>query len=332
MIKKYKEIIIAGAIGDAFGYFVEFDRWNTIIQKYGENGIQFHLLPNNDWHISDDTQMTFFCLQSIIKYINNDKHDLNEINKEIYHSYLDWLKTQLSKYNSLNNYSDLLSFEELYYKEAPGATCITALNSKRMGSIDKIINDSKGCGGIMRVAPCAFLNISIADVFKLGCFQASITHSHPNGYLSAGFFAGLLKALLENNSFEKSIELNINILKTYKKHEDILIYIHKVLSLIKNEDIIEHDILNNFIGEGWVGEEALGIAMYAMKKGKNFSHVLDIATNHNGDSDSTASLAAQLYISQNPLPIEFSNFINNFKTKKVFNYLFKELDRFIILP
>ena len=51
------------------------------------------------------------------------------------------------------------------------------------------------------------------------------------------------------------------------------------------------------IGEGWIGESALGLAIYAFKNGKSFEHTVVIATNHRGDSDSTASLDAQLYCS-----------------------------------
>ena len=53
--------------------------------------------------------------------------------------------------------------------------------------------------------------------------------------------------------------------------------------------------MTDIIGEGWTGETALGLAVYALKKGKSFEHCLIISTNHRGDSDSTASMAAQLY-------------------------------------
>ena len=49
------------------------------------------------------------------------------------------------------------------------------------------------------------------------------------------------------------------------------------------------------LGEGWVGEEALSVALYAALTGKSFPEVLAIGANHDGDSDSTASIAGQLY-------------------------------------
>ena len=48
------------------------------------------------------------------------------------------------------------------------------------------------------------------------------------------------------------------------------------------------------LGGGWVAEEALAIGLYAAIKGKNVVESLEIAINHSGDSDSTASIAGQL--------------------------------------
>jgi ADP-ribosylglycohydrolase len=49
------------------------------------------------------------------------------------------------------------------------------------------------------------------------------------------------------------------------------------------------------LGEGWVGEEALAIGLYAALVGGSFTETLAIAANHDGDSDSTASIAGQLF-------------------------------------
>ena len=45
------------------------------------------------------------------------------------------------------------------------------------------------------------------------------------------------------------------------------------------------------IGQGWVGEEALAIALYAVLVAGDFADAIRIAANHDGDSDSTASIA-----------------------------------------
>ena len=49
------------------------------------------------------------------------------------------------------------------------------------------------------------------------------------------------------------------------------------------------------LGKGWVGEEALAIAWYSVLVATDFADAVRIAANHDGDSDSTASIAGQIY-------------------------------------
>lgn len=45
------------------------------------------------------------------------------------------------------------------------------------------------------------------------------------------------------------------------------------------------------LGEGWIAEEALSIALYACLCARDFEDGLTIAVTHSGDSDSTAAIA-----------------------------------------
>jgi ADP-ribosylglycohydrolase len=49
------------------------------------------------------------------------------------------------------------------------------------------------------------------------------------------------------------------------------------------------------LGEGWVGEEALAVGWYAAVTAGSLAECIALAANHDGDSDSTASIAGQLY-------------------------------------
>jgi len=49
------------------------------------------------------------------------------------------------------------------------------------------------------------------------------------------------------------------------------------------------------LGEGWVGEEALSVGLYAAVVARSFAECIELAANHDGDSDSTASIAGQLW-------------------------------------
>ena len=157
-LDKFRGCLIGGAAGDALGYTIEFWDENFIFSKYGKNGItEYHLHNGKAW-VSDDTQMTMFtangllfgttrgCLRGIIgpypSYIAN--------------SYRDWYKTQIESYAHCNRKfitNWLMNVSEMFADRGPGITCMTSIDAGCYGTIEKPINDSKGCGGVMRVAP-----------------------------------------------------------------------------------------------------------------------------------------------------------------------------------
>ncbi|GAA3899159.1 hypothetical protein GCM10022228_07080 [Halomonas cibimaris] len=48
------------------------------------------------------------------------------------------------------------------------------------------------------------------------------------------------------------------------------------------------------LGEGWVAEEALAIAVYCARVAEDLRHGVILAVNHDGDSDSTGAMAGNL--------------------------------------
>ena len=59
--------LMAGAIGDALGYEVEFMDYPSIQKQYGSEGIRNLVLHGGKAHISDDTQMTLFTNDAMIR-------------------------------------------------------------------------------------------------------------------------------------------------------------------------------------------------------------------------------------------------------------------------
>ena len=123
------------------------------------------------------------------------------------HAYSRWLHTQgepvkttVSAHRGEGFQLDgwLIQVQQLFARRAPGNTCLSALRSGRFGSVEDPLNDSKGCGGVMRAAPAGLMAAGWGDggdSFRRGCEIAALTHGHPSGYLAAGFLALAIERL-----------------------------------------------------------------------------------------------------------------------------------------
>ena len=205
--------IYGGAVGDALGYPVEFLDEETIFTKYGPEGITcFKKSPyTGKALISDDTQMSLFTANGLLFGDTRGVVHGTQWNPSMYvaRAYQDWLKTQVSTMREVNRhkryteegcFSWLLDVPELYSRRAPGNTCLSALmeRHKHCNYIEEKLNHSKGCGGIMRVAPIA-VDYELDDIKRLdleGAQLAAITHGHSLGYMPAAVLVHILNRIV----------------------------------------------------------------------------------------------------------------------------------------
>ena len=258
LLNTFQGCIIGGAAGDALGYPVEFMTYKEIIKEYGSSGIR--------------------------------KFDLSALRSQ--------------NHNSKN---------PPYTNEVP--------------TMDKPCNDSKGCGGVMRVAPLGLMLSSNHWIGGDGAMvtagqAAAITHGHPLGYLPAAFLGELIHRITYR--MDGSAPLLLIIKRTleaidkkfhsteYLSEFDTIIQKAIALAETENEKLKEsadteeydeltarsriNDVINiHAIGGGWVGEEALAIAIYCViRYPEDFQEALRISVNHSGDSDSTGSITGNI--------------------------------------
>lgn len=316
--EKKRDILLAGAIGDAVGYVVEFTKLSQIQKTYGPNGLTLDLIhPDAPLTVSDDTQMTLFTLEALhtLPY----EADTRDIEWTFYTSFMQWLYTQHNPAGKELT-SPLARFSSMQVQRAPGMTCLGALNKKLPRP--NPINESKGCGGIMRAAPCGFL-ASQDSAIAYGVWQARVTHGHPSGYLSAGYFAGLIWCIENGLSLDHAIvSCNKDIAK-FNGSDETLDIVHRAQQTAKRSTGDFYSDVR-YLGEGWTGEEALAIAIYAVYVAKNFEHLIQISINHDGDSDSTGSLAAQLWASLYGLPRQYRDWEKRLDIADAFEFALDE--------
>lgn len=292
--------LFGGAIGDALGYTVEFDRLKQIKKKYGEDGISDFLLHDGKAYVSDDTQMTLFTAAGLI-HAREAKQTGEAILAFIWDAYKDWYHTQIKNGYRYTGKTFLYGRPELHVRRAPGNTCLESLRkSKYGGCMEEPINSSKGCGGVMRVAPIGFIPLG-DDGNKngmIGARAAALTHDHPLGYIPAFYLADLIHKIMEKDDdlellLKDSLKTTEDAFRENSYIKDFVFLIEKAISCAKNE---EPDIMSiSVLGEGWEGDEALAIAVYtSLKYQDDFKQAMICAANHDGDSDSTASIAGNI--------------------------------------
>ena len=204
-LDRFQGSLLAGAAGDALGYTVEFMGEDEIGRRFGENGITEFILSNGLARISDDTQMTLFTATGLLFGTTRGmtRGIMGSYADYIRFSYKEWYLSQTARYPLPEGYhfSWLVNIPELFSRRAPGNTCMSALASEKDGTIEDPINHSKGCGGVMRVAPVGLYfsgnQISIEESDRIAAEAAAITHGHELGWLPAAALAHIVRVLAE---------------------------------------------------------------------------------------------------------------------------------------
>lgn len=312
LLSKYQGCLFGLAIGDALGAPVEFMSLNEIKMRYGKTGVtDFQPWDSfNAGFYTDDTQMALATAIGCIRACHRWKNRGICNSMAVIHSrYLEWLKSQNNR----------------FHRRRAGNTCITASQSGKMGTIDEKINDSKGSGGIMRVAPIGLV-VSLDTAFVKGAECAAITHGHPSGYLSAGFLAQLIAYLINDMNLIDAIELSVEELRKYDGHQETMDKVKLAMELSKSDIHVEKGITK--IGEGFTGEEALGISLYcALKFSNNYKNGVLAAVNHSGDSDTTGAITGAILgtmLGIESIPSRWAKNVEGAeKIKKIANDMFK---------
>ena len=327
--------LIGGAAGDALGYPVEFMSYKKILQEFGSQGITHYVLNGNLAEISDDTQMTLFTANGILMGLTRGCMRGIGCAPEFYVecAYKDWYDTQTKSFDnsSTHRYTWLSAIPELYSRRAPGNTCMTAIKEMNEGRTPQ--NNSKGCGGVMRVAPyglfcaCHDVRYSIEEIDVAGGEIARLTHKHPLGWMPAIVLTHIIYRLVKDaplggltksvaqKAFADIVTESLQILPklkvtnpvselTWEKEKTLgdVFYsavkrqrelLERALFLAGNDLSDVENICQ--LGEGWVGEETLAIAVYAVARHiDSFEETIIAAVNHDGDSDSTGAVAGNI--------------------------------------
>ena len=279
-------------MGDAYGAPLEFFDLAWIRERFGPEGPDtLAYMYGREGSVTDDTQMTLFTVDGMIRsWVQGHLHGTSEPVDAVHRAYLRWLHTQgmTSEHPAFEERAVgwLDAVPELYAQRAPGNTCISGLQRPSRGGMDDIPNDSKGCGGAMRVALLGFWG---DDAFALARDTTVLTHGHPSGYLAAGFTADVVRRIDQGATLEEAARGSLDALRAHEGHDETSAALHAAFELAGEGSATAEQL--ETLGEGWVAEEAVAIALYAALAAPDVKTAIRVAGVHSGDSDSTAAIA-----------------------------------------
>jgi len=287
-LSKAECMVYGLAIGDALGRVTEFMSLHSIKSSYGQDGITD--LPDPAL-FTDDTQMSVAIAEALVR--SGDK-GLETIMQAVKAEFVKWL-------HSLEN------------TRAPGRTCLRGVASMEKGIhwSKSGIAGSKGCGSAMRAAPIGFLYQHDPERLNQVARASGIcTHGHPAADAACIGAAYLVKLALDGVPLESMIPDLLSFTEGISDEWDEAML--KVEQCLDWED--EEEALS-FLGEGWVGEEAVALALYCfLKYPDSYEKVIIRAANTNGDSDSIACIGGSIsgaYLGVEAIPFDWINKIES---------------------
>lgn len=299
----FRGMLWATAVGDAWGYPTEFLSRRKIMRWYGESGPPFPLTPK----VSDDTQMTLALAEALA-----ESSDLEDIDDHICRRFLEWM-------------------EDPDNNRSPGKTCMGSLRRLKNHTAgfpwwNTTISDSKGSGAIMRIGPVGFIE-RLGVRVGAAATQAAITHGHPTAVVTAAVTAQTIHRVasertlnaLPSHAFWDASDIfhqlfpqridGLSRLAPRSPHggdlEEYLRFgksqvVTALTRTVRAEDHYQPgDDPCDHIGQGWVAEEALGLALFCINEsekhhpGDPFA-ALRMAASLNGDSDTVGAIVGAI--------------------------------------
>ncbi len=259
-------ILFGLALGDSLGWPVEFKKLADIRAQYGPNGVTEPPAPAL---FTDDTQMTLAVAEALVL---SGHAEIETLMQTVAEKFIDWA-----------HHPDTPG-------RAPGHTCLRGVANLENGMHWQAagIKESKGCGSAMRAAPIGYLYQHNPNRLREVAHAVGFaTHQHPAADAAALAAAYLIKLALDGEPPGQYPRRLIEFCRGRSIEFDAAI--QRVTQVL---DWPDTDAAIKRIGEGWVGEEAVALALYCcLKHPDDYLAAVRLGANIDGDSDSVACIA-----------------------------------------
>lgn len=297
--------LLGGALGDALGFAVETLDLESIRAAYGPAGLTSPTQLSGVFRFSDDTQLSLYTVDGLVDAIQwaNEGVAADET-ACLWLAYLRWLATQGETPPSSAPVAPPRWIDAqtvLRHRRRPGAACLSGLRGGEMGTLSRPVNpEAKGSGTVMRSAPFGLvphIPVEVAD--RLAMNAAALTHGHPAALHGAAVVAVLIHGIVRQGmSLREAVSAAVA--RAYTSNvPELAEFLETAVRLADDDGSPEQ--MSAALGGGWTADEALAIAVYAVLASEaaagpeqHFRAAIALAINHDGDSDTTGSLAGNI--------------------------------------
>jgi len=303
--------LLGGALGDALGYAVDSDSIAEIRERFGAQGLTGLGDLSGPRHFSDDTQLSLYTVDGLVEALEWANAGVGaDVNACLWLAYLRWLATQGEDAGPSAPVPQprwIDGNEVLRQRRHPDKDCISGLATGEMGTSIRPVNPgAKGPGTVMRSAPFGLIpHITPDAVYKLSADAAALTHGHPAAHQSAGIFSLLIHRLVSGEALRDAAAAVAAHAGTLPEAAPELPERLQAAIRLAETPAVAPEELVQALGEGWLAEEALAVALYAVlatvpagtadaQPDKHFRDALAVAVNHSGGSDTPGSLAGNI--------------------------------------
>ena len=269
MESRFEGCMLGLAIGDALGWPTEFLSLRAIKSRWGNEGVTG--LVGKAAPYTDDTQMTLCVARALVEA---GREDLETLMQVVSREFAAWC---VSPENN----------------RAPGNTCMEGCFRLARGIHwrESGVKESKGCGSAMRTAPIGlYYHDDEERLIEVAKASSLPTHGHPTALAAAIGTAYLTALALQGEPPETYVGKLAR--ATEGIDGDFVACVRKMPDALGIEN--EEEALES-LGRGWVGEEAVALALYCfLLSPRDYRRTVLRGANTEGDSDSIACIAGAI--------------------------------------
>ncbi len=280
------------AVGDALGHPTEFvPSVDAIRARWGAAGVT-GFEPSGRHPagtFTDDTQMTVAVARALCRA---SVADLDALLRVMGDEFAAWSRS------AQNN-------------RAPGGTCLAGCRNLARGVAwrEAGVKGSKGCGAAMRAAPVGlYLHGDTEALVRVAAAQSALTHAHPTAVASSVAAAAAVAWVTRGEGLDGLVAFTRARVASLTR--EALLDVGCTVALVDRIGVAEMldqldrlsetasrevDDVCSLHGGAWVGEEAVGCALWCvLRAGGGFREAVLRGANSSGDSDSIATIAGSV--------------------------------------